>query len=103
MRKVTQVFFALALASSYATYGLAATRDEADQAIARATATEKEAASLKNQWTTATQALADAKKAAAAGDADKAVDLAQKAEALAKASIAQSKMEAQAWKDAVIK
>ena len=41
------------------------------------------------------QALGEAKKLVGSGDADKALELARKAEALAKASIAQSKAEDQ--------
>jgi len=103
MRKLTSALLMLVAASTYATFTLAATREEADQAIARAEASVKQAASLKNQWTTTTQALDAARKAGASGDAEKALRHAQEAEALAKASIAQKTMEDQAWKDAVIK
>ena len=103
MRKLTSALLMLVAASTYGTFTLAATREEADQAIARAEASVKQAASLKNQWTTTTQALDVARKAGASGDAEKALRHAQEAEALAKASIAQKTMEDQAWKDAVIK
>ena len=46
--------------------------------------------------------MAAAKKAAAAGDFDTAVNQAKQAEALAKASIAQAKEQDSAWKAAVI-
>jgi hypothetical protein len=47
--------------------------------------------------------LKDAKAAADAGDFDKALKLANQAEALAQASIAQTEREKTAWKDAVIR
>ncbi len=73
---------------------------EADfkSAIAAAQAANKEAATLKNQWTPTAQALADAAKAAAAHEYDKAIELARHAEALARASIAQAKEQQEAWK-----
>jgi hypothetical protein len=78
MDRVTKIFFAVGLASSHATHGFAATPDQAEQAIARAIESAKVAASLKNQWTTTTQALDEAEKASMSG-------------------------EERAWKDAVIK
>jgi len=80
----------------------ASTQADFDAALAAANTAEKEAATLKNRWTTTEQALAAAKKAAAAGDFDTAVKDAQHAEALAKASIAQAKEQDTAWKAAVI-
>jgi len=80
----------------------ASTQADFDAAMAAATAADKEAAMLKNRWTPTEQALAAAKKAAAAGDFDTAVKDAQHAEALAKASIAQAKEQDTAWKAAVI-
>jgi hypothetical protein len=78
---------------------------EADfkSAMAAAEAANKEAAALKNQWTTTAQQLAAAKQAAAAGDFDKAGSLAKLAEALAKASIAQAKEQQEAWRAAEIR
>src|ERR1700744_4167279 len=72
-------------------------------ALAAAEAAEKEAGTLKNQWLPTEQALAAAKKAAAANDFDTAVKQAQQAEALAKASIFQAKEQDDAWKAAVIR
>ncbi len=71
-------------------------------ALAAAEAANKEAGALKNQWTTTAQEIAAAKKAATAGEFDKAADLARSAEALARASIAQAKEQAAAWRDAEI-
>ncbi len=72
-------------------------------AYAAAEAAGKEAAALRNQWTTATSALAEAKKAAAANDFDKAVTEAKQAEALARASIFQATSETERWKDMEIR
>ena len=81
----------------------ASTEADAKAAIAAAEAAEKDAGALKNRWTTTEQALAAARKAAAANDFDTAVKQAQQAEALAKASIAQAKEQQDAWKAAVIR
>lgn len=98
------------LAASLATLGLLASplalaADQADfkKALARAEEASKQAIAMKNQWTPSTAALADAKKAADAGDVDKALALAERSEALSKAAIAQSRAEEQAWREAVIK
>ena len=72
-------------------------------ALAAAVAAEQEAGALKNQWIPTEQALAAAKKAAAAGDFNAAVAQAKEAEALAKASIAQAKEQQTAWKAGVIR
>jgi hypothetical protein len=81
----------------------ASTQADFDTAFATAQAAEKEAGTLKNQWIPTEQALAAAKKAAAAGDFDAAVSQATQAEALAKASIAQSKEQDTAWKAGIIR
>ena len=81
----------------------ASTEADAKAAIAAAEAAEKDAGALKNRWTTTEQALAAARKAAAANDFDTAVKQAQQAEALANASIAQAKEQQDAWKAAVIR
>jgi hypothetical protein len=82
-----------------------AASSEADftAAYAAADAAEKEAGSLRNQWLTTEAALADAKKAAAAGNFDQAVAAAKEAEALAKASIFQATSEKERWKDMEIR
>jgi hypothetical protein len=72
-------------------------------AYASAEAAEKEAGNLRNQWLTTETALADAKKAAAAGNFDQAVASAKEAEALAKASIFQATSEKERWKDMEIR
>jgi hypothetical protein len=95
--------FTLSLASALliagATSALAAA-SEADfkAAYAAAEAANKEAGALRNQWTTTAAALADAKKAADAGNFDEAIASSKEAEALAKASIFQATSEKEAWK-----
>ena len=98
MRKFT-LSLAMAVLIAGATSVLAA-GSEADfkAAYAAAEAANKEAASLRNQWTTTAAALAAAKKAADSGDFDGAVASSKEAEALAKASIFQAKSEKESWK-----
>ena len=80
----------------------ASTEADFKAALAAAEAAEQDAGALKNQWIPTEQALAVAKKAAAAGDFDTAVTEAKEAEALAKASIAQAKEQQSAWRAGVI-
>jgi hypothetical protein len=82
---------------------LAATEADYKAAYSAAEAVNKEAGALRNQWTTTASMLAAAKKAADAGDFDKAVEAAKEAEALAKASIYQAKSEKELWKDLEIR
>jgi hypothetical protein len=82
---------------------LAASEADFKTAYAAADAAEKEAGSLRNQWTTTEAALAAAKKAAASGDFDQAVASSKDAEALAKASIFQATSEKERWKDMEIR
>ena len=72
-------------------------------AYAAAEAANKEAGSLRNQWTTTAATLAVAKKSADAGEFDKATASAREAEALAKASIFQATSEKERWKDMEIR
>jgi hypothetical protein len=83
------------------TAALAASADDFKAALAKAEAANKQAGALKNQWTTTANQLKAAQKAAASGNFDEAVKLADQAEALAKASIAQAKAEETAWTAAV--
>jgi hypothetical protein len=82
-----------------------AASSEADfkAAYAAAEAAEQEAGHLRNQWTATETALAEAKKAAGAGNFDLAVASAKEAEALAKASIFQTTSEKERWKDMEIR
>jgi hypothetical protein len=72
-------------------------------AYAAAEAAEKEAGSLRNQWTATETSLAEARAAAGQGKFDRATTAARQAEALAKASISQAAHEKQAWKDLEIR
>ena len=99
IRKSWKLSLVLVLLAASATPALAA-GSEADfkAAYAAAEAANKEAAALRNQWTTTAATLAAAKKAADAGDFDQAVASSREAEALARASIFQATSEKQAWK-----
>jgi hypothetical protein len=85
------------------TAALAASADDFKAALAKAEVANKQAGALKNQWTTTTDALKAAQKAAAGGNFDEAVKHANQAEALANASIAQAKAEQTAWTAAVLR
>ena len=89
---------ALLLSLAMASTAFAATEADYKAAYAAAEAASKQAASLRNQWTTTISTLATAKKAGDGGDFDRAVSAAREAEALAKASIDQATTEKQAWK-----
>jgi hypothetical protein len=97
----------LALASLLLLVGtggaLAASEADYKSAYAAAEAANKEAGSLRNQWTTTANMLAASKKAAETGDFDKAVEAAREAEELAKASIYQARSEKELWKDMEIR
>jgi hypothetical protein len=88
--------------------GAASARAEGSEAdyraaYAAAETANKQAGSLRNQWTTTAATLAAAKKSADAGEFDKATASAREAEALAKASIFQATSEKQRWKDMEIR
>ncbi|MVT65926.1 hypothetical protein GPL21_12490 [Bradyrhizobium pachyrhizi] len=96
---IKAVLAASALLIATATCALAASEADYKAAYAAAEAANKEAGSLRNQWTTTASTLSAAKKAAEAGDFDAAVAKAKEAEALAKASIFQATSEKERWKD----
>jgi hypothetical protein len=102
--RISALSLAAALLMAGATSVLAAS-SEADfkTAYAAAETANKEAGSLRNQWTVTAAALAAAKKAADAGDFDQAVAQSKEAEALARASIYQATSEKEAWKALEIK
>ena len=102
MRTMIRLAVILSLAA-VPTIAFAASADDFKAALAKAEAANKQAADIKNQWTTTGQAIAAAKKAADAGKFDDAVKLAQHAEELANASIAQAKEQETAWTQAVIR
>ena len=85
------------------TAAFAASADDFKAAYAKAEAASKEAVKMKTAWTTTMGELKAAKKAADAGKFDDAVKLAKHAEALAEASIAQSKEQAKIWQGAVVR
>jgi hypothetical protein len=91
----------LLIASSVCAF--AATEADYKAAYVAAEAANKEAAALRNQWTTTAATLAAAKKAADAGDFDAATASAKEAEALAKASSFQATSEKERWKDMEIR
>ena len=98
--KMLKSALALALLATGATSALAAgSEDDFKAAYAAAETANKQAATLRNQWTTTAATLAAAKKAADGGDFDKATASAREAEALAKASIFQATSEKERWKD----
>ena len=80
----------------------AGSQADVDAALKAAQDAENAAGALKNRWIPTEQALTAAKKAATASDFDTAVKEAKRAEALARASIAQAKEQEIAWKALVI-
>ena len=92
-----------ALVIANATAAFAASEADYKTAYAVADAANKQAGTLRNQWTTTASTLAAAKKAGDAGDFDTAVAQAKEAEALAKASIFQATSEKERWKDMEIR
>ena len=102
--KMFKATLALALLAVGVTSALAAgSEDEFKAAYAAAEAANKDAGKLRNQWTTTAATLAAAKKAADAGEFDKAIASAREAEALAKASIFQATSEKTRWKEMEIR
>jgi hypothetical protein len=81
----------------------AGTEADFKRAYAAAEAAEKQAGSLRNQWTVTETSLAEARTAAGQDDFDRAIAAAKQAEALAKASISQATREKEAWKDLEIR
>ena len=81
----------------------AAPADDFNAAYAKAEVAEKRAVQMKTSWTTTVSTLKSAKQAADAGKFDDAIALAQQAEALANASIAQAKDQQEHWRDGVLR
>ena len=98
--RMVPVLIAALLTTSCA---FAASEADFKAAYAAAEVANTEAGKLRNQWTTTAAMLAAAKKAADAGDFDKAIAAAQEAEALAKASIYQATSEKKLWKEMEIR
>ena len=104
MRMMPRYVLVLTLLAAAAVPALAAgSEDDYKTAYAAAEAANKEAGKLRNQWTTTANTLAAAKKAAEAGEFDRATASAREAEALAKASIFQATSEKTRWKDLEIR
>ena len=76
----------------------AASEDDFKVAYAAAVDANNQAGQLRDQWTVTATALTEARKAADAGNFDKAVAESKQAEALAKASVFQATSEKDAWK-----
>ena len=98
MRTAAYLVTSVLLIASAASALAAGSEADFKAAYTAAEAANKEAGSLRNQWTVTASALANAKKAADAGDFDKAIASSKEAEALAKASIFQATSEKEAWK-----
>jgi multidrug resistance efflux pump len=104
MRNVTSNMMLIAtLLISGVPPALAASEADFKAAYAAAEAANKEAAGLRNQWTTTAATLAAAKKSADSGDFDQAAAQSREAEALAKASVFQATSEKERWKDLEIR
>jgi hypothetical protein len=103
MKNMLTPMLTAALFVAGATSVFAASEADFKAAYAAAEAANKEAGSLRNQWTTTALTLAAAKKAADSGDFDAGVAQAKEAEALAKASIFQATSEKERWKDLEIR
>jgi predicted nucleic acid-binding Zn-ribbon protein len=103
MMRISILALSLVLLSAGASSLHAATEADFTAAYAAAEAANKEAGSLRNQWTTTAATLAAAKKAAAEGNFDSAVAASKEAEALARASIYQANEQKEAWKDLEIR
>jgi hypothetical protein len=93
----------LAFVAGFVTASFAATAEDFKAVYEKAETADKQAAAVKNQWTTARAELKKAKAAADAGKFDDAVKLAQDAEALANASVAQAKEQQKLWPEAVVR
>jgi hypothetical protein len=103
MSRMGNVTLAAVLLLSGAMPALAASEADYKTALAAAESAEKDAATLRNRWTTTESRLAAARKAATSGDFDAATASAKEAEALAKASIFQATSEKDRWKDMEIR
>ncbi len=97
MRRTISASVAALLLGVLATPAHAAEADY-KAAVAAAEAANAEAGKLRNQWTTAVSALAAARKAAEAGDFDKATLEAKKSEQLSRAAIFQAEEQKANWK-----
>jgi hypothetical protein len=97
-RSISALAVALLLSGFAVSAHAAGTEADYKVAYAAAESANAEANKLRNQWTTAVSALAAAKKAAEAGDFDKATAEAKKSEQLSKAAIFQTNEQKDNWK-----
>jgi hypothetical protein len=102
MKRVVLIGMALAVGFG-ATAAFAVSADDFKAAYTKAEAAEKKATEMKTSWTTTVKVLKQAKQAADAGKFDEAVKLANEAEALANASVAQAEEQKKLWRDAEIR
>ena len=103
MRLATLSALSVLLAAGATSAYAASTEADYKAAYAAAEAANNEAGKLRNQWTTAVSALKNAKKAAEAGDFDKAVAESKQSEMRSKAAIFQTNEQKDAWKEMEIK
>ncbi len=103
MSMIKTSLLSLASVLLIATSAFAASEADYKAALSAAEAANKQAAGVRNQWTTTASTINAAKKFAGSGDFDKAVASANEAEALAKASIFQATSEKKLWKDMEIR
>ncbi|MBN8960173.1 MAG: hypothetical protein J0H71_03505 [Rhizobiales bacterium] len=97
-RSISALAVTLLLGSFVVPAHAASTEADYKAAYAAAESANVEANKLRNQWTTAVSALAAAKKAAEAGDFDKATAEAKMSEQLSKAAIFQTNEQKENWK-----
>ncbi len=103
MRTRTLIRLAVVLSlAGMSSAAFAASANDYKAAFGKAEAAAKQSHKMKAAWTTTDKELKAAKKAADAGKFDDAVKHAKMAEALAEASIAQSKEQAKIWQNAGI-
>ena len=96
--KRLSAFCAISMLLAATSVQAASTEADYKAAYAAAEAANNEAGKLRNQWTTAVTALSAAKKAADAGDFDKAIEDSKKSEMLSKAAVFQANEQKDAWK-----
>ena len=98
MRLIAFSIVSALLAAGATSACAASTEADYKTAYAAAETANAEAGKLRNQWTTAVKALKEAKKAAEAGDFDKAVAESKQSELLSKAAIFQTNEQKENWK-----
>lgn len=102
-KKLCSVLVLAWLAATGVTSAVAADADSFKAAYAAADAARKNAAAVGYEWRDTKKLLKRAKKAAEAGDYEKAEKLAMKAKGQGDAGVAQAEQQAVAWKAAVLR